>query len=366
VEAVVRDRAGVFMTDLHRDDFEVLEGGEPQKVEALYLVVGNVPRSVAGEEARGPGVPGGRPAVTIVVFDLEHMQPGHVGRARAAADRLFSKSFGRADIGGVVAGGRMVNNRLTNDRRELAAAARAVQPMPEGAWRRGDLREWPGLNEWEAHRIVAGDRFVRDHVVQRACRSERGRCLQAETLVPAKASQIVAELRTTARRTLQTIGKLAAGLSRLPARKSIVLLTGGFFTEDSWADLRSLSGICARASVRLYTLDTRGLDRGSASSDILTAARPGEPAVASFDTLQDGPTSLAEETGGLAIRNENDFDEALREMLEDSRSYYVLGYRPSNATADGKYRSIAVKVKRPGMDVRARKGYVASAAPPAH
>jgi VWFA-related protein len=74
---------------------------------------------------------------------------------------------------------------------------------------------------------------------------------------------------------------------------------------------------------------------------------------------------VGRETGGLAIRNENDFDEALREMLDDSRSYYVLGYRPSDAAADGKYRSIAVKAKRPGAEVRARKGYVAAATPPA-
>ncbi len=47
-------------------------------------------------------------------------------------------------------------------------------------------------------------------------------------------------------------------------------------------------------------------------------------------------------------------------MLDDSRSYYVLGYRPSNSVADGTFRSITVKVKRPGIDVRARKGYVAA------
>ena len=44
-------------------------------------------------------------------------------------------------------------------------------------------------------------------------------------------------------------------------------------------------------------------------------------------------------------------------MLDDSRSYYVLGYRPSNAALDGSFRSITVKVKRPNVDVRARKGF---------
>jgi VWFA-related protein len=179
-------------------------------------------------------------------------------------------------------------------------------------------------------------------------------------MVPAKAAQLGAELRAAARRTLDTVTKLAAGLARLPGRKSIVLLSDGFFTEDSSADLRAVIGACARASVRVYSLDTRGLNRGSASSDILTAERPSEPAVGSFDTLQDGPAFLADGTGGLAIRNENDFEKALNEFAEDAASYYVIGYRPSNTALDGTYRSITVKVKRPGVRARVRKGYVAS------
>ncbi|PYR72218.1 MAG: hypothetical protein DMF86_24260, partial [Acidobacteria bacterium] len=78
------------------------------------------------------------------------------------------------------------------------------------------------------------------------------------------------------------------------------------------------------------------------------------------DMQADGPTKLAFDTGGLAIRNENNFGRALDEIARDAATFYVLGYAPSNQTFDGKYRSIGVKVNRPGVTARARRGYLAS------
>src|SRR5207237_8986413 len=63
----------------------------------------------------------------------------------------------------------------------------------------------------------------------------------------------------------------------------------------------------------------------------------------------------------FAIRNENNFMRALDEIQQDAASYYVIGYTPSNTTFDSKYRTIAVTVKRPGVKVRARRGYLAIA-----
>ena len=78
-----------------------------------------------------------------------------------------------------------------------------------------------------------------------------------------------------------------------------------------------------------------------------------------FDAQQDGTNSLAVDTGGFAIRNENNFARALDEIQRDAGTYYVIAYSPTNERFDGKYRSIAVKVKRPDMKVRARRGYLA-------
>jgi VWFA-related protein len=59
------------------------------------------------------------------------------------------------------------------------------------------------------------------------------------------------------------------------------------------------------------------------------------------------------------IRNENNVGRALDTIAVDSGTYYVLGYQPANTTFDGKYRKIEIRVKRPGVKVRARQGYLA-------
>ena len=68
---------------------------------------------------------------------------------------------------------------------------------------------------------------------------------------------------------------------------------------------------------------------------------------------------LAEATDGMAIVDTNDFDAGLRRAAADFNSYYLLGYTSTNGKPDGKYRKIRVTVKRPGVQVRAREGYLA-------
>jgi len=72
--------------------------------------------------------------------------------------------------------------------------------------------------------------------------------------------------------------------------------------------------------------------------------------------------TLAENTDGLAILNTNDLDKGLNRIADDMASYYLLGYYASNTKPDGRFRAITVRVKQPGIDVRARKGYRAPGA----
>jgi hypothetical protein len=74
----------------------------------------------------------------------------------------------------------------------------------------------------------------------------------------------------------------------------------------------------------------------------------------------EGAVSIAEATGGFAIRNTNDLGSGLVRVSRESRSYYLIGYVPPSGRADGKFRQIEVKVKRPGVRVRARRGYFAT------
>ncbi len=67
--------------------------------------------------------------------------------------------------------------------------------------------------------------------------------------------------------------------------------------------------------------------------------------------------NLASATDGIAVMNSNDLDAGLRRIADDLSSYYLLGYYSTNAKLDGRFRTITVRVKRPGVEIRARRGY---------
>ena len=67
--------------------------------------------------------------------------------------------------------------------------------------------------------------------------------------------------------------------------------------------------------------------------------------------------TLGENTDGFAVVNTNDLGAGLRRISDDVSAYYVLGYYSTNAKFDGKFRRIEVKMRPPGLKVKARRGY---------
>ena len=53
----------------------------------------------------------------------------------------------------------------------------------------------------------------------------------------------------------------------------------------------------------------------------------------------------------------NDLKAQLRRAADDLTSYYLMGYYSTNSRPDGKFRAIKVRSKRPGIEIRARRGY---------
>jgi VWFA-related protein len=375
VDTIITDGKGQLVTGLTADDFEVLEDGRPQKIERIYSVAGTAIQptyAAAAAEAAAtspPPVPATAPPRTFVLLlDQEHLQAGACNRLRDGAVTFLTNEFKPGDVGGVVIGSTMVGNRLTSDREELLTAARNAKATSAQTSRRLDLLEWPPFNgNAEAIRIALfNDRDVLRQVVRRACPPDDPlicKNLDPEPLIMNKARTVVGELRPPAMRTVRTLQALASGLARLPGRKTIVLMTEGFFVEESWADLRQIVGTAARSNVRIYSLDGRGLDtRQVADVHQLSAMDPGGGApLEAYNTLEDGPNTLAVDTGGYAIRYTNKFADALAEIARDTSNYYVIGYSPTNAANDGSFRKITVRVKRPGLRVRARRGYLATA-----
>src|SRR5262249_5339968 len=128
-------------------------------------------------------------------------------------------------------------------------------------------------------------------------------------------------------------------------------------------------GAAQRANVAIYTIDPRGLaspdgvmiaQSSNASADDTSLGDLGSRSLArEFQRSQDSLRFLADDTGGFAVLNQNDLSNAFARIVRENSTYYMLGYHPSNDKRDGRFRNIAVRLKKPGLTVRARRGYVA-------
>ena len=127
--------------------------------------------------------------------------------------------------------------------------------------------------------------------------------------------------------------------------------------------LRDAITAASRANVSIYSIDPRGLtNMGDTSMEINYV--PENPnlrldSAGLQDELrlsQDSLRVLAEQTGGLAFVNSNDLGGAFDRVVRDNSSYYMLGYYPTNERRDNRFRRIEVRMNKPGLQVRARKG----------
>lgn len=373
VDARVFTEDGTFVRDLTLDDFEILEDGVPQQLVALTLVEpANAPTSPTSPtpppstEATGATEATTSQQTWIFFFDVNHLTQGaNFGRAREAAAAFVRDRFRDGDIAGVIDGKGMVNGRLTSDREEIVKAIEGVQPNSESTSRMIQMtREWPRLlNEDEAVRIVDNNRDAIEAAVCRATQDRTGQMecsTDDEPDVLQKARMVVDDMRKASLETFQTINALGNGLARMTGPKSVVFLSNGFVSAGMDTALRSIVGQMGRSGARVYAIDVRGLSRFGSGDNLGQAQVTNEAgAMMGFDTVADGVNSLAVDTGGLMIRNQNNFNEALDEIAADANRYYVIGYQPANTAFDGRYREIEVRVKRPDLRVRARRGYLA-------
>jgi hypothetical protein len=127
-----------------------------------------------------------------------------------------------------------------------------------------------------------------------------------------------------------------------------------FANMDIYRELREVFDAANRSNTTIYALDPRGL--APFEFDINEGVNFKDDK-RYLDSTMDTLRTLAEETDGRAIVSRNDLERGLRQVVRDSSAYYLIGYNSSQPRADGKFHEIKVKVKRPGVQVRARKGY---------
>ena len=128
---------------------------------------------------------------------------------------------------------------------------------------------------------------------------------------------------------------------------------------DLQSELQNVFDAANRSNTAIYAVDPRGLSTGEFDIQDNIGSRQSQDALRStMATLQ----VLAENTDGRAIVNRNDLAKGMEQIVRDSSAYYLVGYNSTQAPQDGKFHPIRVRIKRPGVQVRARKGYWALSA----
>src|SRR5262249_46597634 len=120
--------------------------------------------------------------------------------------------------------------------------------------------------------------------------------------------------------------------------------------------LRRLPAQANRGNVSFYPIDPRGLP---VFDSPIRNPLPLDVDLAVLRTRSDGLRALADNTDGIAAVSSNDLARSFRRIVDDLTSYYLLGYY-SSGRLDGRFHTITVRVKRPGVQVRARRGYLAA------
>ena len=165
------------------------------------------------------------------------------------------------------------------------------------------------------------------------------------------------------RATLDLLARAVDSLRLAPGRKAAILLSKGFIYDTNLRGFKDVSRAAREANVAIFFVDARGLEAGTSQSTAeaigQTDARDIGWATAGIELEAAGAVTVAEETGGFAVRNTNDLSAGIRRIADESRSYYLVGYTPREPRRDGRFHKIQVRVNRPGLTVRARKGYYA-------
>jgi len=336
LDVSVVDRRGLPVAGLGPDDFLVREDGRPVELTFFEPVEPGggpqpepEPRAGAEEPEDETDPPSRR---LLLLVDTAGMTPGQLMRARSSVGTYLREGTHVDDWVRLVnlSTGAAWDGRIPRDRFRLEAAARSLAPRGSPWTVGGADPEVPSIDE--RVELEPGGGAV-------SAAETSGRFLS----VFARASDLLGSLEA-----------LLVELAGVVGRKGVVLVSPGFpQLRNLDHRLERVASLARAAATAVYFVDAAALD------GLLPERGPLRPVFELVWARSGGAQDLAEATGGFTSRLTNSLTPALSRIAGEMRTYYVVGYVPTR-TLDGRFRSVEVRVRVPGLKARTKKGYLAA------
>ncbi len=393
----VFNREGRFVDGLRKEDFELRVDGSSVPISFFEDILAGSARDrqarAAGTGESAPGA-GARPETsyrqrTIVFFlDDRHLSLGSVARAREMLLDFINNEMGQDDMVAVASSSGRIGflQQFTDNKDVLRAAVGRISHVPYVI---SDYGHNPGapMTEYMALTIERkDDPRVFDFYVQDCLkwaipsfdsRARAGRRTQCEVEVKNRARQMLVHAGSVTSGTYYSLETLLRSAQKMPGSKLAFFISDGFLADTgprapvSADRLTRITDEARRAGVVIYTIDARGLISGGldATGNVPFDAdgRLESALLREVQASQDALHALAADTGGRALRNQNQFDRFVGEALAETSRYYLIAWRPGE---DGgkkeKLRRIEVSVVgRPELTVRSARTFVSGVTAPA-
>jgi VWFA-related protein len=362
-DVIPRDSNGRFIADLSKEDFTLREDGVPQKIDSFALVHGGrtfnaleAPTAAPPEGIILPTTPrrlvtdaSGR--VLLIFIDDLHFEAEYTPHVRRLVQDITNTLIHDGDLVAVVSSGpSAIEIEPTYDRKLVAAAASRIRGsamtpaemfrMLESSQGPGDVRQRAHLAFYTAYNIL--------NSVERV-QNKRKAVLYISTgydfdpFSDARRGQDRIQGGRSAEPT-RSLQDEENPYFRLPSVTADI---------DLFAYMRELTLSANRANATVYTIDPRGLAGIVDAGQHLDQSEWRTYLQKTQSTLR----YLAEETGGFAVVNENDFVTAFKRIDAETSDYYILGYYSSNPDPAKRVRQIDVTVDKPNVTVASRRAY---------
>jgi VWFA-related protein len=353
-DVIVRDRGGQFIPNLTKHEFELYEDGVKQEIVTFLLTHGGrVFNDIEPPPPPAEGIilPAARPTrdaagrIFVIFLDDLHMDVRNTARLKDLLTKLSQELIHDGDMFSLVSTGpSSLAIDATYDRRRLDEAIRKISGAglkPDDVLAAPLGGDGPPEVRYRAH--VALDTAYQ---IMKNLEQVHNRRKAFVYISEGYDFNPFSDART--RQDSERAGR--GGTSDT----NPFLKRGTTFSHaDLVAELSELTRAANRANATIYTIDPRGLSGGPDLDQKVNAVEWQDHVT----TTQNSLRVLAEQTGGIAIVNRNNFADALKLIDGETSDYYVVGYYSNNPDPAKRRRKIEIKVKRPNVQLKYRTEY---------